>query len=100
MDGGHEPPGPDDAAPVQERLLAEAESIIDALNRAQGFEFVANKPWLVDRETSPEGTYVEYTYDNRENRTLARFVAKSGSGLGDRTVQRYSRRPVRTTDVH
>jgi RHS repeat-associated protein len=38
------------------------------------------------RVTTPEGNYVNYTYDSRGNVTETRQVAKSGSGLSDIVV--------------
>lgn len=51
--------------------------IKDPLNRTEAFTYTESK--LVRREIRPEGNYVEYTYDARENRTTAQRVGKSGS---------------------
>lgn len=71
-------------------------AVRDPLNRQVQFQYAEDRPWLVQREINPEGNFVEYSYDSRENRTQTRIVAKPGSGLADRFL--YSGYPATCTN--
>ncbi|WP_439538922.1 hypothetical protein [Sphingomonas sp.] len=59
-------------------------AIIDPLNRTSSIGYKPEWPRpLVVRRTSPEGDYILYTHDTRENVTETRVVAKPGSGQAD-----------------
>ena len=59
-------------------------AIIDPLNRTSSIGYKPEWPRpLVVRRTSPEGDYILYTHDTRENVTEMRVVAKPGSGQAD-----------------
>ena len=53
----------------------------DELNRTTSYLYDVSG--RTTRITSPEGNYIEYTYDARGNLTQTRNVAKVGSGLAD-----------------
>ena len=54
-------------------------SVTDPLHRTVQYRFVTNSPHLLWKEIQPDSSYVEYSYDNRDNRTQVRRVEAPGS---------------------
>lgn len=69
---------------TSDTATGEPGTVTDANSNSVVNTYDSNK--RLKRTTSPEGNYVEYTYDTRGNVTQTQFVPKSGSGLSTLTT--------------